>query len=376
MEFLTFFLIILCLLRSSQACHPIDQQALLDFKHKITYDPSNLLQTWTPKTDCCKSWYGIACDSKGRVVNVTRSGLESGDDYIRDTSMSGTLSTSLGNLTCLQLLDLSNLKDLKGQIPPEFGNLSRLTHLFLDTIRLSGSIPVTFRFMSKLKKLYLSNNELSGVVPDVFRSFKSLSEIGLSGNKLSGRIPSSIGYMLLYLNQNKLEGSIPASVGGLRSIEFIRLSENELTGVIPPSIGNQFTGSIPSSFGNLHNLQALDLSTNLWNAIPQEFKNLSLLMDLDLHSNNFSGDINIIFKKNTQEPLGHYNSIDVSYNSFSGPIEPDVPSMDSIVLKEFNVSGNKLIGEIPRHNVSFPVSALLGNPGLCGTPLPPCKHSF
>ncbi|KAI3710737.1 hypothetical protein L2E82_40528 [Cichorium intybus] len=39
-------------------------------------------------------------------------------------------------------------------------------------------------------------------------------------------------------------------------------------------------------------------------------KNLSLIMDLDLHSNNFSGDINSIFKKNVRDPLGHFNSIE------------------------------------------------------------------
>ncbi|MCD9637983.1 hypothetical protein HAX54_021588, partial [Datura stramonium] len=103
-----------------EACHPVDKAALLDFKQKVTSDPSNLLQTWTLTTDCCKTWEGIACDPNGRVVNVSRPGLASGDDFIIDTSISGTLSPSLANLSFLELLDLSNLKDLTGPIPPEF----------------------------------------------------------------------------------------------------------------------------------------------------------------------------------------------------------------------------------------------------------------
>ncbi|KAL4569006.1 hypothetical protein LXL04_024632 [Taraxacum kok-saghyz] len=574
---LIFFSLLFYLL-TSQACHPIDHHALLDFKHKITSDPSNLLESWKPQTDCCRSWDGIACDSAGRVINVSRSGLISGKDSMVDTSMSGTLSPSLSNLTFLQLLELSQLKDLTGRIPPEFGKLSRLTHLYLHSNKLSGSVPDTFRLLFRLEELYLSNNHFSGgIPPEIFRCFRSLTEIGLSGNQFSGKIPSSIGEMvsitrldfhennfsgvipatigklkklsdldlsenqitgalpeslgslrnleILYLNKNQLSGSIPFSIGGLASVQFIRLSENKLTGAIPPSIGElpkieRFTGNIPSSFGNLRNLQTLDLSRNMlsgpitsqlaklqelqaldlsfnplklyrlpnwfsklklsrlkmantgiqgpfpgflssastiweldlssnsltdklphWignmtnlmtlnlsnnrftNAIPAEFKNLSVLMDLDLHSNNFSGDINTIFKKIAGAALGNFNSIDVSYNSFSGPINNgDESAMDLVVslvlshnpiggmipewlsrrtqlerilisnsklignipeelldlknLKDFDVSENRLIGEIPGHKTSIPASAFSGNPGLCGTPLPPCKHSF
>lgn len=96
----------------SKACNPVDKQALLQFKHKITSHPSKLLQSWTSSSDCCTSWEGVACDSSKRVVNLTRPGLVSEDDFIVDTYMTGTLSAYLGNLSNLQVLDLSDLKDL------------------------------------------------------------------------------------------------------------------------------------------------------------------------------------------------------------------------------------------------------------------------
>lgn len=196
-------------------------------------------------------------------------------------------------------------------------------------------------------------------------------------------------------------------------------------------------------------LSFLNLSNNgFHSSIPAEFKNLSLLMDLDLHSNMLTGHLNVIFSKESQSPLGQFNSIDLSNNMFSGPIDNNIgerPAMDSIKslilshnplsgsipesvgklselqvlklvgnglsgkipvelgnseklttillsrnklrgtipkevlnlnnLREFNVSRNLLSGRIPPHKTKFPVSAFLDNHGLCGAPLPPCKHS-
>ncbi|CAH2049740.1 unnamed protein product [Thlaspi arvense] len=180
---------------SSQACHQVDRDALLDFKHSI--NPLNLLQSWIPSTDCCSTWDGIACDpSSGRVVQVSLPVLSD-----KVCSMNVTLSPSLGNLSFLQFLDLSDLNRLSGPIPPELGKLSRLSYLYLSNNCLSGEIPVSLGRLTRLKILHLSWNLLSGSVPSaLFHSMPLLYDLDLSYNNLFGVIPSSIGKLISLIN--------------------------------------------------------------------------------------------------------------------------------------------------------------------------------
>lgn len=253
---------------SSEACNPVDKEALHHFKQQITADPSHLLQSWNVSSDCCADWEGVSCDSSRRIVNVWSPGTFWGNGFPVDTYMTGSLSPYLGNLSNLQLLDLSSLTELQGPIPPEFGKLLNLTHLFLDSNKLEGSITVTFKYLVRLQKLYLDDNSLFGGVPDsVFGSLASLSELGVSSNQLSESIPNSIGKLpmltRLDAHQNKFSGSIPDAIGELKNLEHLDLSANNLTGSIPQSIGNlsllqllylnqnQISGSIPSEISGL-----------------------------------------------------------------------------------------------------------------------------
>ncbi|GJS35950.1 probable leucine-rich repeat receptor-like protein kinase [Tanacetum coccineum] len=235
--------------------------------------------------------------------------------------MSGTISPYLSNLTFLQLLDLSSLKDLKGPIPPEFGKLSRLTRLSLDGNNLSGTLPyVIFRSLKSLREINLNGNKFFGQIPSSIGHMISVTLLSFTENNLSGIIPETIGSSLkiidciqkLVFDNNKLSGELPASIGHLITLSGIFLNNNQFTGSIPTSFGNlsnlqslilftnNLTGRIPSQLatlgdlppliGNMTNLILLNLSNNGFsNAIRSEFKNLSLLTDLDLHSNNFTG---------------------------------------------------------------------------------------
>ena len=60
----------------------------------------------------------------------------------------------------------------------------------------------------------------------------------------------------------------------------------------------------------------------------------------------------------------------LSGSGMKGEIPEQLLRMSSLV--ELDLSENRLSGEIPSHGRSIPAAAFRGNPGLCGTPLPPC----
>ncbi|GLT65817.1 hypothetical protein SLA2020_382250 [Shorea laevis] len=376
-----FTLVILLLLSFSfppsafgLTCYAGDKQALLGFKARITSDPSGLLNSWNSSTDCC-SWEGIGCDSSGRVLNVSRPGLIS-DPFPFDTSMKGTLSPSLGNLTFLQLLDLSDLKELKGHIPPELGKLTRLNYLFLYSNKLTGSIPSTLRYLSQLKKLYLDDNQISGTIPPVFWiltfTFRTWSfreqivwansginwyvvianKIDLHGNNLSDPLPSSIGKLKLLtdldFSENRITGSIPQSIGGLSALNLLYLHQNQISGSIPSTISglsslkhcwlfdNKLTGSLPPSIGMLPNIERLYLDDNrLTGKLPETIGHPINLTVLSLSDNNFTGRI-----PPSVGNLKNLQYLNLSGNQLSGPIPPQLVKLQS--LQDLDLSFNPL----------------------------------
>lgn len=64
--------------------------------------------------------------------------------------------------------------------------------------------------------------------------------------------------------------------------------------------------------------------------------------------------------------------VEMASNRLRGTIPSIVMNLKN--LKFLDVSRNELSGKIPAHKASIPASAFLGNNGLYGAPLPPCKH--
>uniref|UniRef100_A0A6N2KPW8 Leucine-rich repeat-containing N-terminal plant-type domain-containing protein n=1 Tax=Salix viminalis TaxID=40686 RepID=A0A6N2KPW8_SALVM len=86
-----------------------------------------------------------------------------------DNGFNGSIPSSLGSMSSLRLLDLSNNflterilsnNSLQGQIPGWIWNMSSLEFLYLLGNNLSGPLPSRFSASSKLRYVHLSRNKL------------------------------------------------------------------------------------------------------------------------------------------------------------------------------------------------------------------------
>ncbi len=155
-------------------------------------------------------WYGVGVDTSGRVVSLDLSGDP----------------------------DPPDRHGLKGEIPPELGQLSELSSLSLDINELTGEIPSELGNLVNLALLSLSDNQLTGEIPPELGNLTDLRALHLDNNQLTGRIPPELGHLAnlvhLYLSYNHLTGGIPPELGQLSSLSYLSLGYNELTGKIPP----------------------------------------------------------------------------------------------------------------------------------------------
>ena len=187
-----------------------------------------------------ETWHGIEVDGEGRVLGLN--------------------------------LDFNGLR---GELPPELGDLDRLGWLQLGRNEISGSIP------DDLSRLYASlvdlrENRLSGAIPPSIGSSLYVVELNLSGNELTGPIPPEMGNLVslwdLNLSDNQLTGPIPPELGSLEQLRHLLILNNGLTGPLPPELGN------------LRRLWTLNLSGNpdLSGPLPIEMTSLGGLLDLHL----------------------------------------------------------------------------------------------
>ena len=85
--------------------------------------------------------------------------------------------------------------------------------------------------------MQLSGNQLTGEIPPQLGQLTNLTSLWLSGNQLTGEIPNALGQLTnltsLQLNENQLTGEIPNALGQLANLTSLQLNENQLTGKPP-----------------------------------------------------------------------------------------------------------------------------------------------
>ncbi|RVW52730.1 MDIS1-interacting receptor like kinase 2 [Vitis vinifera] len=244
--------------------------------------------------------------------------------YTRINNLTGPIPSTFGNLKRLTVLYLFN-NSLSGPIPPEIGNLKSLQGLSLYENNLSGPIPVSLCDLSGLTLLHLYANQLSGPIPQEIGNLKSLVDLELSENQLNGSIPTSLvgcarnghkpavwlftGRHLprwisgaLYSEYNHLSGPIPKSLKNCKNLTRALFQGNQLTGNISEVVGEskpgihrfelqQFHGELSHNWGRGPQLQGWRCREQYTGSIPEDFGISTDLTLLDLSSNHLVGEI-------------------------------------------------------------------------------------
>ncbi|KAL6880174.1 hypothetical protein ACP4OV_011739 [Aristida adscensionis] len=164
---------------------------------------------------------------------------------LSNTGLYGKFPGTLGDMTFLQVLDLSDYVDDDERntriMATNLKNLCNLEVLDLGLSRLHGDVTELIKNLprcspNELHELDLSENQLTGILPRWIGQFTGLTLLDLSFNNIMGTIPTSImqfaNLRTLDLSGNHLTGHVPYEVGMLPNLTSLCLDYNDLDGVI------------------------------------------------------------------------------------------------------------------------------------------------
>ncbi|XP_011010010.1 PREDICTED: probable receptor protein kinase TMK1 [Populus euphratica] len=240
-----------------------------------------------------------------------------------------------GRVTQIQVQSMG----LKGPLPQNFNQLSKLYNIGLQRNNFTGKLP-TFKGLSELEFAFLDYNNFDTIPSDFFVGLSSIRVLALDSNPLNestgwslpSELADSVQLTNLSASSSNLAGSLPDFLGSMQSLSNLRLSYNRLSGEIPASFGKSL------------------MSTLLLN---------------NQEGGGMSGPIDVIASMTSLSQLWLHG------NSFTGTIPENIGDLS--LLRDLNLNGNKLVGLVPQSLADMPLDNLdLNNNQLMG-PVPKFK---
>ncbi|XP_056163409.1 leucine-rich repeat receptor protein kinase HPCA1-like isoform X3 [Syzygium oleosum] len=342
------------------ATHPYDFSSIEGLMNAWPNPPPN----WGGPDPCGDHWEGIDC-TNSRITSITLSSM----------GLTGSLSGDIGQLSELQILDLSYNKGLTGSLPAQIGNLVKLTRLILVGCGFSGQIPNSIGSLHNLVYLSLNSNRFNGRIPATIGNLSRLYWLDLTDNQLTGPIPVSDGSnygldMLLHtkhfhFGQNHLNGTIPSQLfSSEMNLIHVLFEHNQLTGSIPSTLGlvqslevvrfdrNILTGAVPGNLNNLTSVQVFLLSNNGLNGPFPNLAGMNALNYLDLSNNSF--DVTVF--PSWIPTLQSLTTLILEHTGVQGGLPVSlfsIFSLQSVVLKNNQLNGTLDIGTSPSNQLQL-----------------------
>ncbi|CAM8989073.1 unnamed protein product [Rhodiola kirilowii] len=335
------------------------------------------LSSWNASLHFCE-WQGITCGKRHKRVIAIE---------LIEEKLNGVVSSSIGNLTFLRVLFLTN-NSLHGEIPKQIGQLWRLQKLSLAGNSFEGRIPVELSNCSNILSISLRHNNLTGRIPFQFASLSKIQLFNVNQNNLVGEMPSFLrnfsSLISLDLRFNYFHGEVGDSLQGLAKLKFLKLAGNSFSGMISqlynlsnldtleihnnyfigtlaqdmdvsfPKLtwfsitNNSFTGTIPPSLSNMSGLTVCQMGSNkLRGCVPDDLGKLKNLSLLQLYDNSLGSrmpnDLSFVDSLTNCTKLEY---LDLGKNMFSGSLSESIGNFTS-ALQQFTIRQNHITGPIP-----------------------------
>ncbi|KAB2087808.1 hypothetical protein ES319_A04G130900v1 [Gossypium barbadense] len=403
--FLLIFSLLLCMCSGCHGCMDEERDALLQIKDSINSPEGTAFSSWYGE-DCCQ-WEGVQCNaSTTRVSSIFF--YYRRDSLLENWYPNATLFAQFKDLEILHLPgnqiagftspdELHSLKRLQ-QLNLHGNSIERASHLcwgkgalpslyYLDLSgnNLQGFIPECLCDSLLLKRLILFGNYLHGKISPCLSNMTALQYLDLSNNQFSDSLPTFPFHNLpsiytLILSGNKFRGKFSFSIfANLSRLSHLDISYNpyleletesqnwfQSIKLIDLSLAGCNLRKLPRFLSSQNNLKSLDLSDNLLEGNIPSWLMHNATLQLRVRGNNLSGP----FPKTFANISSRLTSLDISYNSFYGPLLEDIhlifpellylrasdngfnggipPSFGRLKrLQSLHLSGNKLHGEIP-----------------------------
>ncbi|XVE99734.1 hypothetical protein REPUB_Repub03eG0226400 [Reevesia pubescens] len=354
-----------------------DQQALLQFRAKITSDQLRVMNSWNSSIHFCQ-WYGVTCGRRHqRVTGLKLQFQKLGGSispylgnlsFLRELNLEGNnfnnkIPQEIGRLRRLEILQLAN-NSINGEIPSNLSGCSKLTFVNMRGNQVTGEIPRLLGPLSNLKFLSFANNSLRGSIPPSLGNLSSLENLVLGGNLLSGTLPEALAQLknllIFSASINAISGIVPISIFNLSNLIVFDIGVNKIQGTLPSDLGitmpyieifsvtnNQITGQFPISLSNASNLMQFQGSKNKFTGNLPSFEKLDKLSRLRMYKNNFgngrASDLNFLCSLTNATKLEY---LDIGENNFGGILPECISNLSSSILS-IVIRLNKIRGRIP-----------------------------